>query len=158
MYLIFITIQRTIGLQIIDTYYGLIIPYVAIFTPMSIWVMRGFFANLPSELEEAARIDGCSRFQAFRLIMLPLATPGVIATGIFIFLTAWDELMLASVLTTSAKVQTIPIGIRLFIGRIQNRFDLTMMAALVITIPVAIIFFALQKYFVQGMTAGAVKG
>lgn len=158
MYLIFINIQQIYGFKFVDTYKGLIIPYVAMFTPMSIWVIRGFFTNIPKELEEAARIDGCSRFQAFRFIILPLAVPGIIATGIFIFLTAWDELMIAGVLTTTAKVQTIPIGIRLFIGQIQNRFDLTMMAAVVASLPIVIIFFALQKYFIQGMTAGAVKG
>lgn len=158
MYLIFINIQQVYGFKFVDTYKGLIIPYVAMFTPMSIWVIRGFFANIPVELEEAARIDGCSRFQAFRYIVLPLAVPGILATGIFIFLTAWDELMIAGVLTTTQKVQTIPIGIRLFIGQIQNRFDLTMMAAVVASLPIVIIFFALQKYFIQGMTAGAVKG
>lgn len=156
-YLIFIFIQQTFGFHFINTYKGLIIPYVAMFTPMSIYIIRGFFAGIPKELEEAARIDGATQFQAFRLIILPLAVPGIIATGIFIFLTAWDELMMASILTTSQAVQTVPVGIRLFVGHIQNRYDLSMMASVVATIPIAIIFFTLQKYFISGMTAGAVK-
>lgn len=156
-YLIFIYIQQNFGFTFINTYKGLIIPYVAMFTPMSIYIIRGFFANIPKELEEAARIDGASPFQAFRMIILPLAVPGIIATGIFIFLTAWDELMMASVLTTSEAVQTIPVGIRLFVGHVQNRYDLSMMASVVATLPIAVIFFALQKYFISGMTAGAVK-
>lgn len=158
MYLIFIAIQNYLGMQFVDSYKGMIIPYVAIFTPASIWIIRGFFATIPVELEEAARIDGCSKFQAFYKIILPLSLPGILATGISTFLAGWDELMIASVLTTTATYQTIPVGIRLFIGNMQNRYDLTMAASVVTTLPVLIIFFLLQKHFIQGMTAGAVKG
>lgn len=158
MYLIFIAIQNYLGMQFVDSYKGMIIPYVAIFTPGSIWIIRGFFATIPVELEEAARIDGCSKFQAFYKIILPLSLPGILATGISTFLAGWDELMIASVLTTTAKYQTIPVGIRLFIGNMQNRYDLTMAASVVTTLPVLIIFFMLQKHFIQGMTQGAVKG
>ena len=158
MYLIFIAIQNYLGIQFVDSYKGMIIPYVAIFTPASIWIIRGFFATIPVELEEAARIDGCSKFQAFYKIILPLSLPGILATGISTFLAGWDELMIASVLTTTATYQTIPVGIRLFIGNMQNRYDLTMAASVVTTLPVLIIFFMLQKHFIQGMTAGAVKG
>ena len=90
-------------------------------------------------------------------IALPLAIPGIIATGIYIFLTAWDELMFAWVLT-NADTMTIPVGIRLFVGNYQNRFDLMMAAATVATLPVVVIFFLLQKHIVHGLTAGAVKG
>lgn len=158
MYLIFIAIQNYLGMQFVDSYKGMIIPYVTIFTPASIWIIRGFFATIPVELEEAARIDGCSKFQAFYKIILPLSLPGILATGISTFLAGWDELMIASVLTTTATYQTIPVGIRLFIGNMQNRYDLTMAASVVTTLPVLIIFFMLQKHFIQGMTAGAVKG
>lgn len=158
MYLIFIAIQNYLGMQFVDSYKGMIIPYVAIFTPGSIWIIRGFFATIPVELEEAARIDGCSKFQAFYKIILPLSLPGILATGISTFLAGWDELMIASVLTTTATYQTIPVGIRLFIGNMQNRYDLTMAASVVTTLPVLIIFFLLQKHFIQGMTQGAVKG
>jgi len=112
---------------------------------------------IPKELEEAARIDGCSQFQVFWHIVLPLAVPGIIATGVYIFLTAWDELMFAWVLC-NADTMTIPVGIRLFVGNYQNRFDLMMAAATVATIPVMVLFFMLQKYIIKGLTAGAVKG
>jgi len=131
--------------------------YTAFFTPFSIWILRSFFASIPYELEEAARIDGCNAFQVFYKIVLPLAVPGIIATGIYVFLTAWDELLFAWILTNEQSM-TIPIGIRLFVGNYQNRYDLMMAAASVATLPVLVLFFLLQKYIVRGLTAGAVKG
>jgi multiple sugar transport system permease protein len=139
------------------TFFGLILIYSAFFIPFSIWILRGFFAAIPVELEEAAKIDGCSPLQVFWYVVLPLAVPGIIATGVYVFLTAWDELMFAWVLT-NADTMTIPVGIRLFVGNYQNRFDLMMAAATIATIPVIVLFFMLQKYIVKGLTAGAVKG
>ncbi len=144
-------------IQIKGTFTGLIFIYTAFFVPFSIWILRSFFSSIPVELEESARIDGCNGFQVFWKIALPLAIPGIIATGIYIFLTAWDELMFAWVLTNS-NTMTIPIGIRLFVGNFQNRYDLMMAAATVATIPVLVLFFMLQKHIVKGLTAGAVKG
>lgn len=157
LYLMFIKIQDTLGIRIINTYGGLIIVYSAFFIPFSIWILRGFFAGIPKELEEAAVIDGCSKFGAFVRIILPIARVGMIATGIYIFLMAWDELLFAWVLTTSSDVATIPVGIRLYVGNYQNRYDLLMASGSVTTLPVLIIFFGLQKQFIRGMTAGAVK-
>jgi len=158
LYLIFLQIQQTIGLRMINTYHGIILTYSAFYIPFSIWILRGFFASIPMEIEEAARIDGCTQFSAFIRVILPLAVPGIIATAIYIFLMAWDELLFAWVLTTTSDVQTIPVGIRLFVGNYQNRYDLLMAASTVVTIPVTLMFFLLQKYFISGMTAGAVKG
>lgn len=158
LYLIFLQIQQTFGIKMVNTYHGIIITYSAFYIPFSIWILRGFFTSIPLEIEEAARIDGCTQFSAFIRVILPLAIPGIIAAAIYIFLMAWDELLFAWVLTTSADVQTIPVGIRLFVGNYQNRYDLLMAASTVVTIPVALIFFLLQKYFISGMTAGAVKG
>lgn len=158
LYMMFIKLQEGIGIKIVNTYPGLIITYSAFFIPFSIWILRGFFATIPKELEEAARIDGCSKFGAFIRVILPVSTTGIIATGIYIFLMAWDELLFAWVLTTDISTQTIPVGIRLYVGNYQNRYDLMMAASVVTTIPVLIIFFALQKKFISGMTAGAVKG
>lgn len=158
LYLMFIKIQDTLGIQLINTYYGIIIVYSAFFIPFSIWILRGFFASIPMELEEAAIIDGCTQMGAFVRVILPLARVGIIATGIYIFLMAWDELLFAWALTTSNTVATIPVGIRLYVGNYQNRYDLLMAAGCVTTLPVLIIFFGLQKKFVAGMTAGAVKG
>ncbi|MFA4906432.1 MAG: carbohydrate ABC transporter permease [Candidatus Margulisiibacteriota bacterium] len=153
----FVKLTEMTGFPIKGTYYGIVFVYSAFFVPFSIWILRGFFAAIPVELEEAARIDGCSPLQVFWHVALPLAIPGIIATGIYVFLQAWDELVFAWVLT-SADTMTIPVGIRNFVGNYQNRFDLIMAAATVATIPVMILFFMLQKYIVKGLTAGAVKG
>lgn len=158
LYLMFIQVQDKLGIRLINTYQGVVIVYSAFFIPFSIWILRGFFASIPLELEEAAIIDGCSRFGAFIRVILPVARVGLIATGVYIFLMAWDELLFAWVLTTSADVATIPVGIRLYVGNYQNRYDLLMAAGCVTTLPVLVMFFGLQKYFVTGMTAGAVKG
>ncbi len=158
LYLMFIRVQETLGIRLINTYPGIVIVYSAFFIPFSIWILRGFFASIPVELEEAAIIDGCSRFGAFVRVILPIARVGMIATGIYIFLMAWDELLFAWVLTTSSSVATIPVGIRLYVGNYQNRYDLLMAAGCVTTLPVLLIFFGLQKQFITGMTAGALKG
>lgn len=158
VYMLFLQIHKTIGLPMVNTYWGMIIIYTAFYTPMSIWIMRSFFVAIPRDLEESALVDGCTRFQAFRKVILPLSVPGVIATCVYIFLTAWDELLFAWVMTSSPQVQTIPVGIRLYIGQNQTHFELLMAAATVITLPVIITFFLSQKYFINGMTAGAVKG
>jgi multiple sugar transport system permease protein len=157
LFISFTKVSQWSGLQLVGTYWGMIFIYSAFFAPFSIWILRGFFAAIPIELEEAARIDGCNPLQVFWLVVLPLAIPGVIATGIYVFLTAWDELMFAWVLTNEST-QTIPVGIRLFVGNYQNRFDLMMAAATVATLPVLLLFFLLQKQIVKGLTAGAVKG
>ena len=157
LYIMFIKFAEVTGVPLMGTFPGIILIYSAFFIPFSIWILRGFFAAIPKELEEAGRIDGCSQFQVFWYIVLPLAVPGIIATGVYVFLTAWDELMFAWVLC-NADTMTIPVGIRLFVGNYQNRFDLMMAAATVATIPVMVLFFMLQKYIIKGLTAGAVKG
>ncbi len=158
LYMLYRNLGQSYGLVMLDTYHGLIFLYVALFTPASIWIMRGFFVSIPRELEDAAVMDGCSRFGAFVRIVLPISAPGIIATATFVFLLAWDELFFAWVLTSSADVQTIPVGIRLFISQFQHRYDLMMAAGAVSTLPVLAAFFAGQRYFVKGLAAGAVKG
>ncbi len=157
IFIMFVRFTTLTGIAVKGTFPGMIMIYTAFFLPFSIWILRGFFAAIPRELEEAALIDGCSRLKVFFYVALPLALPGIIATGIYIFLTAWDELMFAWVMT-NANTQTIPVGIRLFVGNYQNRFDLMMAAAVVATIPVVVLFFLLQRHIVRGLTAGAVKG
>ncbi len=156
IYLMYVNIAKHSGLVIKGTYLGLILTYAAYFVPFSIWILRGFFASIPKELEEAALIDGCGPFKAFFRIIVPSAMPGIVATGVYVFLSAWDELMFAWVLT-SEKTYTIPVGIRLFVGNFQNRYDLMMAAATVSTLPVMFLFFLMQKQIVSGLTAGAVK-
>ncbi|MFH1683580.1 MAG: carbohydrate ABC transporter permease, partial [Candidatus Margulisiibacteriota bacterium] len=155
IFIMFVKFTTLTGIAVKGTFPGMIMIYTAFFLPFSIWILRGFFAAIPRELEEAALIDGCSRFKVFIYVALPLAIPGIVATGIYIFLTAWDELMFAWVMT-NAETQTIPVGIRLFVGNYQNRFDLMMAAAVVATIPVVVLFFLLQRHIVRGLTAGAV--
>lgn len=160
LYLFFKWIRDTFGLPLINSYLGMIILYTAFFLPLSLWILRGFFAAIPPDLEEQALVDGCSRFQAFYKVVLPLAAPGVAATAIYIFLTAWDELLFAWVMTTTNEVQTVPVGIRLYLGQIvggQNHIELAMAAAVVVTLPVMFIFFFIQRYMISGLTAGAVK-
>jgi multiple sugar transport system permease protein len=154
LYLTFIWINRQFDFKIVGTHFGLILLYTGFYIPLSLWIVRGFFAAIPPELEESAQIDGATRFQAFWLVALPLARPGILATAIYVFLTAWDELFFAQVM----QVQTVPVGIRTYVGQYANRFDLMMAASVVITIPVALIFFLLQKHMISGLTAGAVKG
>ncbi len=157
IFIMFKWISDVSGISVQGTHAGLTFIYTAFFVPFSIWILRSFFASIPVELEESARVDGCNAFQVFYKITLPLAIPGIVATGIYIFLQAWDELMFAWILTDSNTL-TIPIGIRLFVGNYQNRYDLMMAAATVATLPVLILFFLLQKHIVKGLTAGAVKG
>lgn len=158
IYLMYIKFDELTGIRLVGTYPGIIALYATWFIPMSIWILRSFFAAIPVEIEEAARIDGCNRFQVFWKIALPLAMPGIIATGIYIFLVAWDELLFATILLPQKEMLTIPLGIKLYIGNHQNRFDLMMAAATVATLPVLILFFAVQRWFIKGLTAGAVKG
>jgi multiple sugar transport system permease protein len=157
IYLMFVKFHEITRIQLIGTFPGLIFVYSTFFVPFSVWILQGFFASIPVDIEEAALIDGCSRFRIFWNIAVPLARPGIIATAIYIFLTAWDELMFAWVLT-NANTMTIPVGIRLFVGNYQNRYDLMMAAATVATLPVLVAFFLLQKHIIRGLTAGAVKG
>lgn len=158
LYMLYRTLGQEYELPMLDSLHGLVILYVGLFTPGCIWIMRGFFVAIPRELEDAALMDGCSRFGAFVRIVLPLSAPGLIATATFVFLLAWDELFFAWVLNSSPEVQTIPVGIRLFVGQFQHRYDLMMAAGAVSCVPVLLAFLAGQRYFVKGLAAGAVKG
>ena len=125
--------------------------------PVAIFFMRSFFLAIPRELEEAAMVDGCTPFGAFVKVVLPNAAPGLVATFVYAFLFAWDELLFVANLTQDTA-ETIPIGIRTFIGNYQQRTAQLMAAGVVSTLPVLIAFFATQRWLVKGLTAGAVKG
>jgi len=157
LYILFTQVGEKTGVSIIGTRWGLVLLYSAFYVPFTIWILRGFFAAIPRELEEAALVDGCTPFRAFWSVILPAAMPGIVASGIYVFLTVWDELMFAWMLT-NAETSTIPVGIRLFAGNYQNRYDLMMAAATVATLPVMVLFFLMQRHIVSGLTAGAVKG
>jgi multiple sugar transport system permease protein len=157
VYLGFVWLKQNTPIALFDTRPGLILVYTAFFAPVSIWFMRSFFMALPRDLEEAAMVDGCSRFGAFVRAVLPNAAPGLLATFVYAFLFAWDELLFAVALTQD-DAETIPIGIRNFIGNYNNQYDQLMAAGVVSTIPVLIAFFVAQRWLVRGLTAGAVKG
>ena len=153
----FIWLKQNAGLALYDSHAGMILVYTAFFTPVAIWFMRSFFLAIPRELEEAALVDGCTPLRAFVRIVLPNAAPGLVATFVYAFLFAWDELLFVANLTQS-NAETIPIGIRNFIGNYQQRTAQLMAAGVVSTLPVLIAFFATQRWLVKGLTAGAVKG
>jgi multiple sugar transport system permease protein len=156
LFLGFVWFNQNAGLQLFDTYKGMILVYTAFFTPVSIYLMQAYFAAIPRELEEAALVDGCSRLGAFVRIVLPNAAPGLVATAVYAFLFAWDELLFASNLTQE-HAETIPIGIRNFIGNYNENYEQLMAAGVVSTLPVMVAFFATQRWLVRGLTSGAVK-
>jgi multiple sugar transport system permease protein len=153
----FIWLKQNTPIALFDTHLGMILVYTAFFTPVAIYFMRYFFLAIPRDLEEAAMVDGCNRFTAFVKIVLPAAAPGLVATFVYAFLFAWDELLFVAALTQE-NAETIPIGIRNFIGNYQERTAQLMAAGVVSTLPVLIAFFATQRWLVKGITAGAVKG
>jgi multiple sugar transport system permease protein len=153
----FIWLKQNVGIGLYDTHAGMILVYTAFFTPVAIWFMRSFFLAIPRDLEEAALVDGCTPLKAFVRIVLPNAAPGLVATFVYAFLFAWDELLFAASLTQTTA-ETIPIGIRNFISNYQERTAQLMAAGVVSTLPVLIAFFATQRWLVKGLTAGAVKG
>jgi multiple sugar transport system permease protein len=144
-------------LGLADKLWGLGLVYVAVNVPFTIWLMDGFFREMPRELTEAAEIDGCSHWQTFTLISLPLALPGLAASAIFAFLAAWNEFQLAVVLTRTIASKTAPVGLFDFTG--QFTIDWRGMAALSVLMMIPAIFFvlAVQRNLVQGLTLGAVK-
>lgn len=146
-------------LHLLNTYQGLILANVTFAVPFSIWMLKGFFDTVPREIEEAALIDGCSRFSVLPRIVLPLITPGLLAAGVYTFLIAWDEYLFASTLIQKPDMRTLPPGIiQSFVGQFYLNWPNVMAASVLITIPVTLLFIFFQKYLVQGLTVGAVKG
>jgi multiple sugar transport system permease protein len=146
-------------LHLLNTYQALILAFTAFSLPFSIWMMKGFCDTVPADLEEAARVDGASRLRALYDVLLPVIAPGVVAIGLFTFLTAWNELLFALAMTISPTTRTIPPCIALTsIGEFQDRWPDMMAASVVVSIPVIILFTIFQRQLVRGLTAGAVKG
>jgi ABC-type glycerol-3-phosphate transport system permease component len=145
-------------LRLINTYPGLILPYLTFAMPLTIWLLVGFFRQLPAELEEAARVDGASRLRAFREVIVPLALPGLATTAILTFVYSWNEFLFALSFTLGPERQTVPVAIALFRGQYQVPWGQILAAALVATAPVTVLVLAFQRRIVQGLTAGAVKG
>jgi len=147
---------RTMGLA--DSLAGLIAAYPSFTVPFVTWLLMGYFGSIPEELEEAAMIDGATRFGAFRRIILPLAAPGVLAAGLFAFTQAWNEFLYALVFISDVKQRTLPVGLSTFITGDVYGWGYLMAGAVLTTLPVILVYTYLQRYMVEGLTAGSVKG
>jgi ABC-type glycerol-3-phosphate transport system permease component len=149
-------ILRELGL--LDTYPGLVLPYLTFTTPLAVWMLTGFFRQLPQDLEEAAMLDGASRLRALRDVVLPLSAPGVASTAILTLLYCWNEFLFALSFTLGPDRYTVPVAIVLFRGRYQVPWGEILAAAVIATIPVALLVLVYQRRIVAGLTAGATKG
>ncbi|MDD4850620.1 MAG: carbohydrate ABC transporter permease [Gemmiger sp.] len=146
------------GFHLTDTLLGLVLNYTATNLAFSIWMLKGFFDTIPKELEEAAMMDGCTRFGAFLRVILPISAPGISTVAIFAFVRCWNEYMVARVLIQSDEYKTINLGLQQFVAQYSVDWALLSAAAVIATIPTIIFLVCAQKYLVQGLTAGAVKG
>lgn len=144
-------------LGLLDTRLALIVVYCSFTTPFVLWLLSSYFGSLPHELEESARIDGCTRLGALFRIVLPLARPGLISAGLLGFLSAWDEFFYALILTSSPASKTIPVALSEFTGRYSLDFGLMAAGGLLAALPPVVIGLGLQRYITSGLTAGAVK-
>lgn len=145
-------------LGLLNSMTGLVLVYSTTAIPFCVWTLKGYFDSLPRELEEAARIDGASPWMIFREIILPLAKPGLAVTGLFSFMTAWNEFILASTFMTNESHYTLPVLIQSSVGQFSTQYGVFAAGAIVTSVPVMAVFYVLQKYLVGGLTAGAVKG
>lgn len=143
---------------LLDTHVSLVISDMALTIPMGVIMLSSFFAGVPRELEEAAKIDGCTGIGALFRVVLPVARPGLISVAIYTFINAWEEFLFALNLTNSARTRTLPIAISMFSGEFAVDWGLTMAAAAVVALPVLLLFLLCNRYFVKGISEGAVKG
>jgi multiple sugar transport system permease protein len=148
-------LMRLLGL--VNTHGSLILTYLTFGLPLAIWLLRGFYDNIPIQLEQAARIDGATRFKAFILIVMPLSVPGIIATSIYSFIGAWNESIFAYTFLNKNDQLTLPVGIQRFFSENTTDFPGLMAASFIMSVPVVVLFLLLQRYFVRALTEGAVK-
>ncbi|MBT1003472.1 carbohydrate ABC transporter permease [Paenarthrobacter sp. DKR-5] len=156
LFLIFVNINTATGIQLVGTRGGLIITYLTFSLPFSIWMLAGYFDGIPHDLDEAAKVDGCGPMGALIRVVLPAARPGLIAVAIYSFMTSWGEVLFASVMTTDAN-RTLAVGLQLYSTQTNVYWNQIMAASLVVSVPVVVGFLLLQRNFVAGLTAGAVK-
>jgi multiple sugar transport system permease protein len=156
LFLIFVNINQTLGIQLVGTRFGLVITYLTFALPFSIWMLAGYFDGIPRDLDEAAMVDGSGPMGALWHVVLPAAKPGLIAVAIYSFMTSWGEVLFASVMTTDEN-RTLAVGLQLYSTQTNVYWNQIMAASLVVSIPVVVAFLLLQRSFVAGLTAGAVK-
>jgi multiple sugar transport system permease protein len=142
----------------LNTYQGLIIPYIALTLPLSVWILANFFKDLPAELEDSARVDGATLIQTLTKVIVPLAAPGVFTAAILVFIYAWNEFFFALLIMTQREWQTLPVGIALFPGEYTMPWAEIAAASLVATLPLIAMVVIFQRRIISGLTAGAVKG
>ena len=142
----------------LNTYQGLIIPYLALTLPMTVWILANYFQELPPELEEAAMVDGATVIQTLTRIMMPLAAPGMFTAAILTFIYAWNEFFFALLIMTEREYQTVPVGIALFPGQYTMPWGELAAASTIATIPMIIVVIVFQKRIITGLTAGAITG
>ena len=148
-------LMRMLGL--VNTLWSLVLTYLTFGLPLAIWLLKGFYDNIPVQLEQAARIDGATRFQAFRLIVMPLSVPGIVATAIYSFIGAWNEYIYAYTFLTRHDQMTLPVGIQRFFSENATDWPGLMAATFLMSVPVVVLFLVLQRYFVRALAEGAVK-
>ena len=144
-------------LHLVNTFLGLMVLYTATALPFCLWQMKGFYDTIPSSLEEAARIDGCSRFQAFHKVVLPLASPALVITALFSFMASWSEYIVAAQVLQESRLFTLPLGLKSFQASMSTQWGFYAAASVLVSVPVMVIFIALSRYLVSGLTLGAVK-
>lgn len=161
LYVIYVQIQNALGVQIIGSRTLLILTYMSFSLPYTIWMLTGYLSSLPPDLEEAAAIDRASRFQILVRIVFPLTLPALVVTAIFSFVQAWNDVLFASVLT-KGDTRTVGIGMQLFVSTAAEgglpQWNNLMAAGIITSIPAVVLFLLIQRYLVNGLTAGAVKG
>lgn len=156
LFLIYVTVESRLNIPMQNTYHGLVFTYSTFALPVAIWMLMSHFAMVPVSLEEAAMVDGCTRLMALRKIVLPLAAPGMAATGMFVFLLAWNEVLFASVLTGDQTL-TYPMALVRFRDAFQVQWGPLMAAATMVMVPVVAVFLLAQRYITGGLMLGAVK-
>jgi multiple sugar transport system permease protein len=146
------------SLKLLDSSFGLAMAYTTFLLPICVWMMKGFFDAIPVDLEDAARIDGCTRLGALTRVVLPLARAGLVATAVFIGIASWNEYLFALMLTTSQGSRTWPVGLQLMIGEFQLSWGQFSAGGIISIIPVVVFFALVQRSLIRGITAGAMKG
>ncbi len=152
----FFTVMR--NLDLLDSVVGLVVAYLSFSVPLAVWILRGFFRGIPAELEDAAQVDGCSRFGAMWRVVMPLAGPGLAACAIYVFISAWNEFLFALTFLSEDEMRTLPVALTSFVGRDATDHGSIMAASTLFTMPVVVFFLLVHRRLTEGMVAGAIKG
>jgi multiple sugar transport system permease protein len=152
---LYVTLRR---LELLNSLPGIVVAEVGLLVPYSIWILASYFAALPGELEDAARIDGCSRFGAFLRVVLPLSAPGLAASGVIMFILSWHELLIPLIVASRPEAMTVPVILASLVSDFYVFYTLMMAISLLGLLPTVILVMLLQRYVVRGLTSGALKG